>query len=379
MTVRVRERRGRPGFQVDILLRLPDGTRHRERLQAPVSTRSSALRWGQQREGEIIANGGRTQKVPVGPPAPTLAEFWPRFLEGHSVANREKPSSLYSKRHMFRNHLDPMLGRKRLDAITDEDVQRLKATLHGHQPKTANNVLSVLGKLLKVAVEWKVIPSMPCRVRLLKAGAAVVEFYEPEVYDALVEAAAKVDPRIHLVVLLGGDAGLRLGECIGLEWTDVDFKRGLLQVRRTVWEGHVTVPKSGKARVVPTTKRLLAALQAHRHLQGDRVLMNGSRPVDRAWIAYWMRKAQRRANMPRNGRVHILRHTYCSRLAMLGVPAMSIKELAGHASLETTMRYMHLSPQVKGQAVAALDAAIEGVSPWLSPRSSGDVKVNEVQ
>jgi len=100
MTVRVRERKGRPGFQMDILLRLPDGTRHRERLQAPVSTRSSALRWGQQREGEIIANGGRTQKAPVGPPAPTLAEFWPRFLEGHSVANRDKPSNLYSKRHM---------------------------------------------------------------------------------------------------------------------------------------------------------------------------------------------------------------------------------------------------------------------------------------
>jgi len=110
---------------------------------------------------------------------------------------------------------------------------------------------------------------------------------------------------------------------------------------------------------------LLAALQAHRHPQGDRVLMNGSRPVDRAWIAYWMRKAQRRANMLRSGRVRILRHTYCSRLAMLGVA--------------TTMRYMHLSPQVKGQAVAALDAAIEGVPPWSSPRPSGGAKIDEAQ
>lgn len=58
-----------------------------------------------------------------------------------------------------------------------------------------------------------------------------------------------------------------------------------------------------------------------------------------------------------SGRVHVLRHTSCSRLAMLDVPAMSIKELAGHANLQTTQRYLHLSSKAKGQAIAALDSA----------------------
>jgi site-specific recombinase XerD len=49
--------------------------------------------------------------------------------------------------------------------------------------------------------------------------------------------------------------------------------------------------------------------------------------------------------------VHILRHTFCSLLAMRGTPATAIQELAGHADLTMTQRYMHLSP-------AALDAAI---------------------
>ena len=49
--------------------------------------------------------------------------------------------------------------------------------------------------------------------------------------------------------------------------------------------------------------------------------------------------------------VHILRHTFCSHLAMRGAPARAIQELAGHADLTMTQRYMHLSP-------AALDAAI---------------------
>jgi len=59
-----------------------------------------------------------------------------------------------------------------------------------------------------------------------------------------------------------------------------------------------------------------------------------------------------------SGRLHILRHTFCSRLAMRGVQVMAIKELAGHASLSTTMRYMHLSPCAKRDAILMLDAPL---------------------
>jgi len=55
------------------------------------------------------------------------------------------------------------------------------------------------------------------------------------------------------------------------------------------------------------------------------------------------------------GGIHILRHTFCSRLAMAGAPALAIKELAGHQSLATTQRYMHLSPKAKESAVKLLE------------------------
>ena len=57
----------------------------------------------------------------------------------------------------------PALGPKRLDAIGNEDVQRLKAHLRGKAPKTVNNVLTVMNTMLKAAVEWKVIDETPCR------------------------------------------------------------------------------------------------------------------------------------------------------------------------------------------------------------------------
>ena len=59
------------------------------------------------------------------------------------------------------------MGAKRLDAITTDDVQKLKHRLREHAPKTVNNVLTVLSVLLKKAVEWDVIERMPCTIRLV--------------------------------------------------------------------------------------------------------------------------------------------------------------------------------------------------------------------
>ena len=68
----------------------------------------------------------------------------------------------------------------------------------------------------------------------------------------------------------------------------------------------------------------------------------------------------------RNNGPHMLRHTFCSHLAMRGAPARAIQELAGHQDLTTTQRYMHLSP-------AAVDSAIRLLeSPGLR-RSRGNI------
>ena len=79
-----------------------------------------------------------------------------------------------------------------------------------------------------------------------------------------------------------------------------------------------------------------------------------------------IRGAQRVVGLPQSG-VHILRHTFCSHLAMKGAPARAIQELAGHADLSTTQRYMHLSPAATEEAIRLLDGrrwASRPRSPW---------------
>ena len=198
-------------------------------------------------------------------------------------------------------------------------------------------------------VEWGSIERVPCVIKLLPTPKNQASFHDFEEYERLVEAT-RSSLQDYLFVLLGGEAGLRCGEIMALEWTDLDLNKRQLCVARSDWKGHVTVPKGGRLGYVPLTRRLAEALRQTRHLRGARVLCNDEgQPLTQKVVQVMMRRAARKANVKPG--VHILRHTFCSHLAMRGAPARAIQELAGHQDLATTQRYMHLSP-------AALDAAI---------------------
>src|SRR5215208_2932988 len=108
--------------------------------------------------------------------------------------------------------------------------------------------------------------------------------------------------------------------------------------------------------------------RGHRALRSGRALCrDDGKPFTRQIVQNRMILAAKRAKV-RKG-IHILRHTFCSLLAMRGAPARAIQELAGHADLTMTRRYMHLSP-------AALDAAIRLLD---EPRSEGGVGVSARQ
>lgn len=149
---------------------------------------------------------------------------------------------------------------------------------------------------------------------------------------------------------------MRCGEIMALGWGDVNFRKEQICVERSDWRGYVTTTKGGRLRYVPMTARLAAALRAHRHLRSERVLcQEGGQSLTQKIVQVYVRRAARRAQLPRSG-VHMLRHTFCSHLAMRGAPARAIQELAGHMDLGTTQRYMHLSPSAIDSAIRLLEA-----------------------
>ena len=143
-----------------------------------------------------------------------------------------------------------------------------------------------------------------------------------------------------------------------LRWDDVDLVTKRMIVRRSDWRGHVGPTKTGTNREVPLGDEVLAALKDHRglkHLKGGLVFC---RPDGKALKAPECRRplerACRKAELEPVG-WPVLRHSFASQLAMAGAALKSVSELMGHTTIQMTMRYAHLSPQVRREAVLLLD------------------------
>ena len=124
----------------------------------------------------------------------TLEEFWPRFLDGMCERIDRNPVGLRRQSPFRKWHLIPLLGPKRLDAITNEHVQKLKLSLLQRKPKTVNNVLTVLNTVLKKAVEWGELDKLPCTIKLLPNPKKSMGLHDFAEYERLLTVAKKRGP-----------------------------------------------------------------------------------------------------------------------------------------------------------------------------------------
>lgn len=359
MSVRLRKWKSKEGkvqeaWWVDVKFQHPDGRVERVRKASPVNTRRGAEQYERELR-QALLNGAHTRGAPP-PEVPTVKGFTERFLTYSS--NHNKASTLAAKQQLLDSHLLPAFGNLRLDRVGQADIESFKARKRkeGLSPKTINNALTVLRTLFAVAVEQEVLQHAP-RVKLLKAEKPEFDFLTFEEAERLIAAA---EPSWRAMVLVGLHTGLRRGELIALQWDAVDLVAGRLVVKRNVWRGHFGSPKGGRSREVPLNAVALDALKVHRHLRGPFVFCDDQGAfLKNDTCRNAILRASKRAGLRPIG-WHTLRHSFASHLVMRGVPLKAVQELLGHASIEMTMRYAHLSPDVKKDAVRALEARPRG-------------------
>jgi integrase len=384
MSVTIRPYRGGPRVEVDVRVELEDGTVKRVRRRFKNgNSEARARKWGERVERAVLMGAWKTRSKPV-KRVPTLAEFVPFYLDVYCSGLRHKPSFIASKRIFLKNHIIPAIGDKRLNEITEADVLAVQQRLKHMVPGSANNHLATLSSLLKAAVKKREIDRVPCTIELIKVQKKrFVECYSFDEYERLLGAAARLCPEVLVAMLLGGDAGLRRGEVVALKWSDIDRASAVpsVTVRRTAWGDADYTPKSGNERRIPLTSRVASALETlvqqvrdtllraqfpdtlvplEDVRLADRYLFKGRTRARRvpSTVCNWMAQAQALAGLRITGRFHVLRHTFCSHLAARGVPAVDIKELAGHASIRTTEKYMHNLPGSAERGIAMLERPV---------------------
>lgn len=347
-------------WMIDI--QLPDGKRVRE--ICPVQSTRAAERYERKRRIELFdptparapAQIAQPAPMPVEPEkeVPTFGAFAKVFMATYAKANN-KPSEQASKESILDNYLLPRFRTRRLDSFKVLDIDQLKAEMldEGFSRKTINNAMAVWAKLLHYAQDQELITKTP-RFKFLKIREEKFDFFDFDELERLV-AAAKDEPERRAMILLGAEAGMRMGEMLALTQDCVDYRSGNVTIWENDWHGQVGSTKGGDRRTVPMTPRLRAALQAIRHLRGELVLCG---PDGSRWTKHMVRAALRticrRAGLRVVG-AHVLRHTFCSHLAMRKAAPKAIQELAGHKSLKVTLRYMHLTETALRETMRLLE------------------------
>ncbi len=338
-------------WRVDIDIELPNGKRRRVRKVSPIQTRRGAEEYERELRRSLVSGDFKKKEVVI----PNFESFANEFINSHALAHN-KPSEIKGKQLMLRNHLLPEFGKLKLTEIDGLKIAKFKASQREKclNNKTINNHLILLRTILGKAVEWSHLEKIP-RVEKLPTAIPKIDFLSFDEASRL-EHAATQETLWKSLVPVALHTGLRLGELLALRWEDCDFVARKLRVSRSDWQGYVGTPKSGKERIVAMNERVMTALKADRHLRGELVWpkSDGS-AANKDDFKAMIERVCRRAGLRKIG-WHTLRHTFASHLAMRGVPLRAIQELLGHASITTSMRYAHLSPDCGARAVDALMA-----------------------
>ena len=335
-------------WHVDFRFQHADGRIERVRKLSPVQTRAGAEEYERQCRGQMLLPPVVQKEVP------RFDQFEHEFVNTYARTTN-KPSEIRAKESILSLHLVPVFGKSRLNEITSRRIDSYKADklAQGLSAKTVNNHLTVLRRCLTLAVEWELLDRVPA-MKWLKTEEPEFDFLTFEEADRLL-AAAKREPQWWTMILLGLRTGLRQGELLALRWQDVDLHGSKVVVRKAVAKGIVGTPKSRRSREVDLGREIITALKSHRHLRGELVFCNEAGDMLTATECKWpLWRACKRASLRQIG-WHVLRHTFASHLVMRGATLKAVQELLGHADIRMTMRYAHLSPSARREAVELLD------------------------
>ncbi|MGD9076302.1 MAG: site-specific integrase [Desulfobacteraceae bacterium] len=269
----------------------------------------------------------------------------PKFVE-YFGKNTELGNIKYIKLEEYRNHLlnTPYKNGKRTRERTEA---------------TVNRAMSCLSHMFTKAKQWDMIKIHPFRDQklLTKESPKPTRYLSSDEVDSLLEELTHL-PWLYRLVKFAIATGQRQGDYLELKWSQV--KQDYIEFLPSKTKGKVEMPLN------KVTRQILAEIKKEQGLlaQGDNlVFARDGKPITAKIIGKPLDAAIKRAGMV-PGRLNYpgegvgfqtFRHTFGYWLAEKGRTVKEVLELLGHKKIETTMRYMHVSPQYKKRAVMVID------------------------
>lgn len=274
---------------------------------------------------------------------PTLKEYSKRYLE---LCRNSKENTFIAKQRAV-NILVKHLGDYRLDKLNNVVVEKyiIKRQDEGIRPGSINEDIAKLKHILGTACKTGILNSIPCKdVKKLKVSQTKDRVLSSEEITLILNGEG-LEAKDRSMILVSLFSGMRLNEVLSLKWSDIDFTRSLISF---------TASKTGKLVTVPLSTYLAGELRAYKAASKGNLIFENRHISSRVANAYSLhfRRVFKRLNFL-NCSFHCLRHTFLSLHGDLGTGAFITKELAGHSTLDMTLRYTHVNLDSKRKAIEA--------------------------
>lgn len=321
----------------------------------------------------------------------TLQQWFKTWLFEYKV-NEIRPSTLSKYEGLYRNYIkNTQIGMLKLKDLKASNLQAYYNLLTRDKSKTPDTI-KTLNKVIKAALTQATTEQYifinPCNYVILPKIAPKSEIQIFTLDEQLKFIDAIQGNKQRLVFLLGLGTGLRVGELLGLKWTDIDLIEMELTVKRSLKRVSIIDLQSGakvegpkteiiqqlpkteySARTVPIPSNIIKELKKHKLMQNkERLEAKGlyvnndfvfpneiGEPTDERSLTRSYERILKRAGI-KHKKFHCLRHTFATRLFEREVPLKTVSILLGHSDIKITADiYTHVMPSEKIKAVDKLN------------------------
>ncbi len=298
--------------------------------------------------------------------------------------NRLKPVTQEHYKSNVKNHILPVFGNHKLKDISTASVTDFLTSLD-YKPLTVNKIKIVMHSIMKFAVSQKYISDNPCSGAIWKESTEreygkidnVLSLPQAQALMRSLEEQSVFNTVIKLLML----TGMRVGECLALRWTSIDFERKTIFIDKTLSYANKTwflsTPKTFRStRTIAIDDTAIELLLKHREFQDEQKEIVGlawehpemvftsctGHYYDRSLLNSQFRRyidQHKELGLPQNITIHGLRHTNASLLLYAGEDIENVSAHLGHASTDITSRvYAHMYAEVKVRLAKTVSKAL---------------------
>ena len=275
------------------------------------------------------------------------AEWMNNHVSHLAASTRKRYKTLFDKHILPRIGATPVNEIKRMDVILLLEGMIKKGLSHG----TAALAKNVISGVMERAIDMDLVGFNPTSKVLNKLTRKKVEkdvdVFTSEEVEHILSTCKNWKPEYYPFFLCAFRTGMRLGELLGLDWSDINWKDDYIRVQRSYKNRTITTTKNKKNRSVdlsPLLKMVLekeyraekkAALMSGREVRQPIFVYKGERIAQNSVRNIWKRLLEKSGYEYR--KLHITRHTFGALMVSANVPLNAVKEQMGHHSIKITV------------------------------------------